>query len=265
MSVRPFLLRAIPLLILSLAVMVPGTGAQQTVSIAVNTVLCDDVSCESWQTIDGAEIYAIDANGEVIARCTTNAVAAPEGCGLDVPEGQEYSVVWDTSLIPETHPVAVQPFTMVYAPVHPNVLTMGFAPSVQSAAEERPDPTGNTLEIKVWDCPTGTEYDRDEDFFAYYYDTCTPMTDPVDFTFTDAHGDRSQTTSEAWVTFQDVQQGDVLFTEHLDGFYFDPVVACNDGTTMDEVPTTDGTASIRFEQTRLTITCDWFNIRSIDE
>lgn len=99
-------------------------------TLAVNTVLCDDASCESWVTVDGATISALDADtNEVISTCDVSAVAAPEGCGLEVPtDDSQYLLSWDESLIPEGYVQAGDPFVVEFAPVHPNVLTLAFAP-----------------------------------------------------------------------------------------------------------------------------------------
>jgi hypothetical protein len=120
----------------------PGTEVTQ---LAVNTVLCDDASCAegAWSSVDGAVISALDTeSGDVISSCEVLATAAPEGCALDVPADDSlYTLSWDTSLIPEGYVQAGDPFIVEFAPVHPNVLTLAFAPEAADGDDGTPAAT----------------------------------------------------------------------------------------------------------------------------
>jgi hypothetical protein len=254
--------------ILVLAMIVAGMGgfaaaAQEDETVAVNTVLCTDATCDEWETLAGATLSAVDSGtGEVIATCTVSNVAAPEGCALEIPAGADYRVTWDTSLVPDSHSQVLEPFTVPYAPVHPDVLTLGFAPPPVDPGNGG-DATGNTLEIKVWICPAGTEYGQSGDFYAYYYDTCSAAEDPtIEYQMTDANGTRSQPLDNGWATFTDVAAGPATIRQILeDRSYGEPVIACNDGTTMDAYFVEGGEVDVDFTGSEgLTLTCDWFNM-----
>lgn len=132
-----------------------------TTLMAVNTVLCEDTSCENVTTVDGALISAFDVQTrELIDSCTVNAVAAPEGCGITVPADPNlYYIEWDEALIPAGYAQAGDPFTVEYAPVHPNVLTLGFAPVVAPEPEVVEAPVNVVICDDAYDCNLPRTFD----------------------------------------------------------------------------------------------------------
>ncbi len=92
-SARPI----IAALLIAAAWLLPGAAAaQDTTSLQVGAVLCQDADCVDHDTlVPGLTITATDsATGDVLDRCTTSA-PAPYTCTLSLPAGANWILNWD--------------------------------------------------------------------------------------------------------------------------------------------------------------------------
>jgi len=74
-------------------------AAQDTEFLQVAVVLCDDDACSSLDDrASGILVSAIDTNtSEVLGACTTSYQSQSGGCGLQLPAGAGYFLIWDTT------------------------------------------------------------------------------------------------------------------------------------------------------------------------
>jgi hypothetical protein len=87
-----------------------------------------------------------------------------------------------------------------------------------------PDSVANTLLARKWDCPDGTSKNqRDRD---YYFQRCQLMTDPVEFTLSNANGDDTKSTQGGYVEWIDLPLGEFSLTETVPAGYGAPVWFC---------------------------------------
>lgn len=153
------------------------TGQLGLTDLSVNTVLCDDASCDAYTTVDGATISAFDVQTRLLIDTCAVVAAAPEGCVITVPvDPNLYYIEWDEALIPAGYTQAGNPFTVE------NVLTLGFAPvpppePVESAVRVEICDTADCDAPRLLDGAVVTSFSAD----GAELDSCTVSSDLVEF------------------------------------------------------------------------------------
>ncbi|MBA2775659.1 MAG: class F sortase [Chloroflexia bacterium] len=126
---------------------------------------------------------------------------------------------------------------------------------------------GSTIVVTKWECPEGTAYDQDPE---WYEANCTVLMEDIDFKLTHSEGVEYQTTgAEGMVEWGNVPIGPFSILEHIPPEYEEPVVICGftafqNGAILDGFPqrvdTPGGYFEAEFTIPATSYFCNWYNI-----
>ncbi len=122
---------------------------------------------------------------------------------------------------------------------------------------------GNTVTVYKWDCPSGTMYDQEMD---YYGAECATEHLNIPITLVDGNGAHETTTQANGTQWNDVvigQEGELQIIEEIPSGYGDPVVYCwsNDGDpVLYESANGFVIPQPNAEGERFDFYCNWYNV-----
>lgn len=207
-----------------------------------------------------------------------------------LPDGTASSFIWDCVVGDMTNPLPEEPYAVgaeLMIDMVPgqdvtchwfNVPEDGANGTEEPTEEPTEQPTempteeptempteegdGNSITVIKWDCPPGTMYGQDED---YYGAECDTQLTGVPFSVVDASGNRPDVSQSDGVTWDNVviaQEGELQIIETIPDGYGDPVVYCwTDNTESELFPSMNGfVVPQNLGEEPWSFHCNWYNI-----